>query len=461
VERTGDRWIDATGDAFPTGGSKPAATSAVIDGNTLLVGGFQHVSRLENTLRRRRGEQPEGSGATDATQAEAQAAEAAAAELPRDRYTGSLWVQNGAGTDLDAVAASGRAQHLDVGKINDIAAWEGGYVAVGFEDFSVAARRTASDGKPDGLLWTSEDGRAWGRRAARPQSPNPELLALLDGDPNQLAAAAYQQIAEEPLISREPAGGSGTRSLEAVAGIGNGFIAVGSVYRDGDGNTDTASDYDTDPLVVVSPDGNQIRGEETGLQGPGTQRYRDVCVRGHRAVVVGMAASDTQVDVAVNVRDEQGGWRGGRAADDSFGGPGRQEAFACAVDEDGFLLVGSDDSRGNSDARVWRSSDGVEWEQVPASAFGGSGNQQARAVAAVPGGGWLIGGNDMVAGDSDIALWRLEPDGEVTRRDRGEPSLTGPGAQTLNSLTVTRSRTVIVGEDQGGVGLWETRNLDR
>jgi hypothetical protein len=464
IELAGERWTDATGEAFPTGGSKPAATTVLLQDGTTMVGGFQHVSRLENAQQRRRGDEGEGEGeGGEGGEAppEAPASPEDPTEAPRDRYTGGVWLGRGPG-GLEEVEASGDAAHLEVGKINDVAAFQGGYVAVGFEDFAVAAQRSSEDGKPDGLLWTSEDGRAWTRRAANIQSANPDLVSVLDGDPNVLAQATYEIMAQEPLISDDPAGGSGTRSLEAVSAINDGYIAVGSIYRDADGNPQTPG-YDTDPLVVVSPDGNAIRGEDTGLLGPGTQRYRDVCVRDGTAVVVGSTSSSGGVDVAVNVRDRNRAWHAASATDESFGGPGRQEAYGCAVNEDGFIMVGADDSRGNSDARVWTSTDGMEWEMLPASALGGSGDQTALSVAPVGDGddGWLIGGNDTVAGDSDIALWRLQADGELTRRDRNEPSLGGPGPQTLTAVAVNGRRTVVVGEDHSGAGIWESNTLDR
>jgi hypothetical protein len=244
------------------------------------------VSRLENAQRRQE-EQQGGETPPSAT------------DSPRERYTGGFWLQTGASGGLSHVEASGEAEHLNAGKINDVAQFAGGYVAVGFEDFAVAGQRSSEDGKPDGLLWTSEEGRNWTRRAAALQEPDPELVAELEGDPAQLAEAAYAEIANQPVISDDPAGGAGTRTLEAVSAINNGYIAVGSVYRDADGNPQTPG-YDTDPLVVVSPDGNGIRGEVTGLGGGGTQRYRDVCVQDGIAVVVGSATTNNAgTDVAV------------------------------------------------------------------------------------------------------------------------------------------------------------------
>jgi hypothetical protein len=423
------RWIDATGDrSFPTGGSRPAATTVLADQGQLLTGGY-HIRSPGNGK--------------------------------RERYTARVWLGRGAG--LTEVKPEGQAQHLSAGKINDIARFKAGYVAVGFEDFSVADKRSAADGKPDGLIWTSPNGKRWTRRAAELAKADPQLIATLEGDPNVLAQAAYDVIASQPMITEAPAGGPGTRSLEAVAPLGNGYIAVGSAYRDVDGNPQTKGDYDTDPVVITSADGNAIVGEDAGLSGPGTQRFRDVCVRDGEALAVGVSGTDNSFDVAVRLRGRDGKWQVGRATDDSFHGPegSSQDAFACAASSEGFVLVGSDNSRGNSDARVWMSRDGLSWHKVVSGSLGGPGEQAAKAVAAVPDGGWLIGGVDTIAGDSDVALWRMDSSGLITRRDRDEPSLGGPGTQSVSSIAVSSNHATIVGEDATGVGLWETSHLDR
>ena len=187
-----------------------------------------------------------------------------------------------------------------------------------------------------------------------------------------------------------------------------------------------------------------------------------MCVADGKALAVGVTGTDSDYDVAVRLRDAQGKWVAGEAADESFAGPGSQQAIACAArDGGGFILVGSDNRRGNGDARVWVSDDGLAWNQLSASSLGGSGEQEARAVAAAPDGGWLVGGVDTMGGDSDAALWRVDEDGSITRRDSDEPQLGGAGTQTVSGIYVTDDRVVVVGEDQAGVGIWESKNLDR
>jgi hypothetical protein len=93
--------------------------------------------------------------------------------------------------------------------------------------------------------------------------------------------------------------------------------------------------------------------------------------------------------------------------------------------------------------------------------LGGGGDQWASAAAAVPGGGWLIGGTDTVVGDGDVALWRLGDDGEISRRDRGETELGGTGRQSVTSIVIDDDRVLIAGTDYGRVGIWESDTIDR
>lgn len=443
MELQGDRWLDRTGDSFPTGGNRPAVTSVHMDGDMMVVSGYSYRARTHDQRR---------------------------------RYVGRVWYRDGGGdlVEIKPDEPSGDApptpqtdpnQSLYVGKVNDVTQWEGGWAAVGFEDFSWAALRTASDTKPDGVLWTSDNGHDWGRQAAGfpPLAELADLLAysIDNPDTNRTAEAAAQIVVQQPMLTNMPAGGTGTRSLEAIAPLGNGFIAVGSQYRDLDGKP--PANYDTDPIVAVSGDGKTIQAEDPAFGQPdSTQRFRDVCVADGKALAIGVTGTDSNYDVAVRLRDAQGKWAGGSSVDESFVGPGNQQAIACAgADGKGFIVVGSDNRRGNTDARVWVSEDGLEWRQLSASTLGGNGDQEARAVTAVPGGGWLLGGVDTMGGDSDAALWRVDENGSITRRDRDEPELGGAGTQTVSGVYVTEDRVVVVGENQAGVGIWESGTLDR
>jgi hypothetical protein len=179
-------------------------------------------------------------------------------------------------------------------------------------------------------------------------------------------------------------------------------------------------------------------------------------------VAVGISGTDGDYNAAIRRRTPQGEWGEATIDDDSFIGPGSQQLYGCAASEDGFIAVGSDDRSGDSDARIWTSTDGLAWTRVQSGLLGGAGDQWSSAVAAVPdGGGWLVGGTDTSPGDGDIALWRVDADGELSRRDEGEPELGGPGEQSVTSLLVDDEGITIVGDDYGRVGLWQADTVDR
>ena len=411
----GARWEDATGDAFPKAAEQPFATSVATDaeGSTIAAGGLF----------------------------------SAAAGETRERFTGQLWRRTGDGWDTIDSAT------LAAGHVLDVSPFAGGYVAVGLEDFGLAAGRgNLGDGLPDGVVWVSPNGTDWARIGVQDARTNEQFLQFLD-DPSQpnLAATIAQLEAEAPPLSADPAGGEGTRSLAGVVPFQNGFIAVGSYYGGTDG----------DPIILVSPDGTSFVGEASPHAGPGTQVYTDVCIDPDGLpVAIGRAGATGAYDAIAGVRVEGQGWIAGQG--EGLAGNGDQEATACAASDEGFIMVGSDDSTGNRDARVWVSEDGQNWTGVESSILGGTGDQEATAVAPVPGGGWLIAGTDTASGDGDVALWRIDADGELTRRDRGERALRGPGAQTVSSIDIEEDGHVtLAGNDYGRVGLWESDSVDR
>jgi hypothetical protein len=409
----GRRWEDATGDSFPKGGSQPFATSVAVGPDVTIAAGGRYT---------------------------------AATGESRENLTGQVWRQDG--DAWDAVDS----ETISAGHILDAAPFANGYVAVGVEDFGIAARRegVTDDPLPDGLVYVSPNGRDWARIGVQDARINEEWLTYLNNPSADQAAAIAQLELEAPPLSTAPAGGDGTRSLAAVSAFQNGFIAVGSVF---DRN-------DAEPLVVLSPDGKTFAGEDPIHTGRGVQRYHDVCVSPDgTALAVGVSGSTGANDVIVGARIEGEGWVAGEGG---FTGDGDQQAYACAASEDGFVVVGSDDRSGNLDARVWTSEDGVEWTEVSSSLLGGSGDQWAGAVAAVPDGGWLVGGTDTAPGDGDIALWRIDEDGELTRRDRGEPDLGGPGEQSVINIAVSEDGSVrLAGTDYGRAGLWTSDSVDR
>ena len=408
-----NRWQDASGDAFPNGGAQPFATSLAVGPKVTVAAGYRHSA-------------PKGA--------------------TREAFGGQVWLDRGAG-GWQAIDS----KNLAAGQVTDVVPFKGGFVAVGTEDFGVAAgRQFLGDSQPDGLVWTSPDGRKWTRLGAVLSQVTEGDLEVIENPDAGQAPVIAGILASQPPETVAPAGGPGVRSLDAAAPIGNGFIAVGVAYVSGD----------ADPIVVASPDGKALKGENPGAGGAGTQRFRDVCVANGVAIAVGSSGATLGTDTLVRYRAKDGKWS--EVSDDgSFGGEGNQQAYGCAASDDGFIVVGSDDRSGDADARVWSSKDGREWTRVESGMFGGGGDQWASAAAAVPSGGWLIGGTDTAVGDGDVALWRLGGDGEIHRRDRGEPELGGTGRQSVTSIVIDDDQVLIAGTDYGRAGLWESDNIDR
>ncbi|MGH9260744.1 MAG: hypothetical protein ACRD08_12740, partial [Acidimicrobiales bacterium] len=251
----GARWEDATGDTFPKGGDQPFATSTAVGPDASIAAGGRYTAP---------------SGTT------------------RETYTGQVWRHAGGG--WEAV----ESDQLAAGHIMDTAAFPGGFVAVGFEDFGVAeGRDVVADSEPDGLVWVSENGEDWARIGVEDARINTEWLEYLDDPKPEQAAAILSLEMAAPPQSAAPAGGPGTRSLSAVAPLGDGFIAVGSVYDAGD----------AEPVIIASPDGRGYAGETPPVGGAGIQRYNDVCVAPDgTAVAVGVSGSTGGFDITVGSR---------------------------------------------------------------------------------------------------------------------------------------------------------------
>ena len=414
IKLAATRWQDAAGDSFPSGGEQPVATSAASGHDTAIAVGSRHTAPAGDV---------------------------------REAFKGQVW--QAAGDGWEAVDS----EHLAAGQVMDVAAFATGFVAVGHEDRALADRRgdIVLDADPDGLVWVSPNGTDWARIGVEDPRINEANLEFLLDTSAENARVLAEMEATTPPESAAPAGGEGTRSLSAVAPLDAGFVAVGSMYASGD----------AEPIIIASGDGTSFFGETPPHTGAGIQRYHDVCVGPDgTAVAVGVSGTPRAFDVIVAARNpENGEWQAGEGR---FDGDGAQEGYGCAAGEDGFVIVGADDRSGNVDARVWTSEDGLTWTEVESGLLGGTGDQWASAAASAPEGGWLVGGTDTSTGDGDIALWRVTADGEMSRRDRDEPALTGPGDQSVTNISIDDDgRVTITGNDYGRAGLWESDTLDR
>ena len=92
--------------------------------------------------------------------------------------------------------------------------------------------------------------------------------------------------------------------------------------------------------------------------------------------------------------------------------------------------------------------------------LGGGGDQWASAAAAVPGGGWLIGGTDTAVGDGDVALWRSGTTARSHAATAARPSSVAR-AGNRSAASLDDDWVLIAGTDYGRAGIWESDTIDR
>ncbi|HEX5947507.1 MAG TPA: hypothetical protein VFY82_14575 [Acidimicrobiales bacterium] len=397
-------WEVSEGAEMPNGGAAPQAGAVSVAGDSVVVGGRR----------------------TGASTSERFASS-----------TGAVWTRAADGTWRR------RTIGLDAGPVHDLVATATGVVAVGMEQRLGAMRRGGANFGPDGVVWTRDEDEHWtriGTEALPPFGSTPD--GPYDG-------------AEPP--STAPVGGPGNSWLDAVVPVGQGWIAVGGTFvEDGSGG------FQGDGLVVASSDGLSWGGEDAAAGGVGDQSFDGACVAPDGSVVaVGSSSDRSGGSAVVRHRDPQGVWVAGAPEGGGAFAEESHSVWDCAASEDGYVVVGEVDAGRNDDAAVWTSSDGITWARLDDDLFGGAGDQSAAAVVALPSGGWLVGGADDSSGDEDAALWRIDADGEVTRRDAGEAALGGRGDQRVYDLAVVDDGLVVVGADHLRVGLWESPVVDR
>ncbi len=130
----------------------------------------------------------------------------------------------------------------------------------------------------------------------------------------------------------------------------------------------------------------------------------------------------------------------------AFGRSGRQEMLRAAANGSAIIAVGYRASgRGNFDAAIWRSVDGMKWQAERPNDFKAAGNQVARGVVAW-GSGFVVVGSDRVDGRSDVAVWR-STDGGLTWENVDMTYLASPHDQEMRRVAVIGSDLVAVGFD--------------
>ncbi|WP_101067573.1 hypothetical protein [Roseovarius salinarum] len=134
----------------------------------------------------------------------------------------------------------------------------------------------------------------------------------------------------------------------------------------------------------------------------------------------------------------------------SLGGAGADQLYDVARGADGgFMAVGHTRSRGNGESDAWLVKVALDGDPVFDGAIGGPGNDRARAVAALPGGGFAVAGFSASTGEGDRDLWvlRLDAAGRVVwQRTYG-----GPGHDAAYDVAALANGDIAVaGVSRGG-----------
>ncbi|MGH2731241.1 MAG: adenylate/guanylate cyclase domain-containing protein [Actinomycetota bacterium] len=200
---------------------------------------------------------------------------------------------------------------------------------------------------------------------------------------------------------------------------------------------------------------------------------------GRRAMMLGAVAVAVVVVAVVSVvvlsgdgADEEPTAPGSLAAltwerSDDLGGKGDQAITRIAVGVSELVAVGYDGTRGDLDAAVWKSGDGLDWTPVRHSekAFGGPGNEVMWAVKRFEpeqlGFNLIAVGQDAAGDDRDAAVWTS--DGFVWERVKhSEFAFGGPGDQVMNRVEPAPLDVVAVGYDDSGgdrdAAVWTSRD---
>jgi len=252
---------------------------------------------------------------------------------------------------------------------------------------------------------------------------------------------AVWMVSDDGTWSRvaDPSGALDETSLRTVVAGGPGLVAAGFTASD---------DHDTDAAIFLSTDGSvwERVTDQTGVfGGTSTQSIHEVVVGGPGLVAVGTDWSSGDSDAAIWVSSDGSEWE--RVDDPSLSLPGHQALVGVITTADGLVAVGSDDSGGDHDAAVWVSSDGLTWTQIDHASLGGPGLQRMVGIAAA--GPGLVAVGAAAAEDPteglDAAIWVSE-DGSAWERLTA-PSFGGAGDQAIQDIAASGTGAIAVGHE--------------
>ena len=142
----------------------------------------------------------------------------------------------------------------------------------------------------------------------------------------------------------------------------------------------------------------------------------------------------------------------------TFGGPGFEVGTSILEKRGGgYIIAGATNSRGGGGYDAWLLSTDSKGREVWNETFGGPGDEEAMAVVATVDGGYAIAGGTNSFGAGDFDVWLIKTDS--TGRELWNETYGGPGYDWAYSIQRTRDAGyIILGETEsfgsGGMDLW-------
>ena len=241
---------------------------------------------------------------------------------------------------------------------------------------------------------------------------------------------------------------------DSFGGDGNQRITGVYLFPDGTGilagSDETPADFDGAVWRSSGEGSGWERVADASMSSllPNDQKIRDVLIDGHQLVAVGTTHPEKDDDAGVWVSRSHGRqWffvTGGVASK-----PGDQTMAGVAKLGDRLVAVGQTESDGEKDAAAWWSNDGQIWHRVRDDPdLEGAGDQQINAITKAPN-GFVAVGEETIDGDTDAVVW-TSSDGEDWDRVEDRPGLFGgDGNERTYAVTASHLGMVAAGADVG------------
>lgn len=228
-------------------------------------------------------------------------------------------------------------------------------------------------------------------------------------------------------------------AVVVLAAIG---IVAAVVLRPSEDGSDARAPFGAGPEALVW----EAVTDQPDLGGSGDQLINRVATDGEQLIAVGAAGRFRDSDAAVWRSTDGVTWE--QVSDRGLRAPGDQVAWAVTFSEDLIVAAGSDKSGGEFDGVVWTSRNGVKWTRVRGSEeLGGEGDQLISRVAYGER-RFVAVGSERLDGEWSAAAWVSADGKKWTQAPPDDAELGGPGMQEMRGVAVADEQIVAVGSDE-------------